>query len=53
MPDAKRTIWIVLIGGVFSFPVFGYDWMDNPGKGSPLDPYQISTPEQLLAITRI
>jgi len=50
MPDAKRTIWIVLIGGVLSFPVFGYDWMDNPGKGSPQDPYQISTPEQLLAI---
>ncbi len=50
MRDAKRTMWIVLIWGVLCFPVYGYEWADNPGKGSPQDPYQISTPEQLLAI---
>ena len=30
--------------------VFGYNWSDNPGDGSETNPYQISTPEQLIAI---
>lgn len=29
---------------------FAYDWSTNPGTGDPNDPYQISTPEQLMAI---
>lgn len=33
--------------------VFGYDWSTNPGTGSEANPYQISTPEHLLAINDI
>ena len=29
---------------------FGYDWGGNPGDGSMANPYQISSPEQLLAV---
>jgi hypothetical protein len=29
---------------------YAYDWTTNPGDGSAADPYQISTPEQLIAI---
>ncbi|MBN2511831.1 MAG: hypothetical protein JXB18_02725 [Sedimentisphaerales bacterium] len=50
MRDAKRTTWIVLIGCLFCFPVYGYNWAENSGNGTPEDPYQISTSEQLLAI---
>ncbi len=31
-------------------PVMAYDWATNPGNGSQGNPYQISTPEQLMAI---
>lgn len=30
--------------------VFGYNWSDNPGDGSEGNPYQISTPNHLIAI---
>lgn len=30
--------------------VFAYDWTTNPGDGSPENPYQISTPEQMMSI---
>jgi hypothetical protein len=30
--------------------VFAYDWSSNPGNGTTEDPYQISTPEQLMSI---
>lgn len=33
--------------------VFGYNWSDNPGDGSEANPYQISTPEQLVAIKNL
>ena len=29
---------------------YAYDWTTNPGDGSAADPYQISTPEELMSI---
>jgi hypothetical protein len=39
---------IVLI--TFCTPVLAYDWSTNPGDGSEANPYQISTPEQLVSV---
>lgn len=50
MIDIKRTILIVLSGVLFCCPIYGYNWTENPGQGTPSNPYQISTDEQLLAI---
>ncbi|MEN6308474.1 MAG: hypothetical protein ABFD91_12035 [Anaerohalosphaeraceae bacterium] len=50
MGNVKCTILIVLCWDVFCCPVFGYNWIDNPGQGTPENPYQISTAEQLMAI---
>ncbi|MGH2270445.1 hypothetical protein ACQ9LF_01455 [Anaerohalosphaeraceae bacterium U12dextr] len=50
MGKAKQTCVRGLIVGILSFPVFGYNWAENPGTGTLQNPYQISTSEQLLAI---
>jgi hypothetical protein len=45
----KRSLCIIFCG-VCSCLAFGYDWATNPGDGTPENPYQISEPNQLIAI---
>ena len=47
----RSGIYCVIMTMVtFCAPVMAYDWTTNPGNGSPENPYQISTPEQLIAL---
>jgi hypothetical protein len=43
-------LFSIIVSIVFCAPVLAYDWSTNPGDGSEANPYQISTPEQLIAI---
>lgn len=43
-----KILYILL--WAFVVPVMAYDWGTNPGSGTVVDPYQISTVEQLTAI---
>lgn len=46
----KSVFTAVFLAAVFSLPSYGYDWATNPGDGNPENPYQISEPNQLIAI---
>ncbi|MEN8127374.1 MAG: GLUG motif-containing protein, partial [Planctomycetota bacterium] len=46
----QGVILSIIVLTIFCAPIFGYDWFTNPGDGSPENPYQISTPEQLMSI---
>ena len=41
--------FVVFVAIVFCGSTFAYDWSANPGDGTPHNPYQIATPEQLMA----
>lgn len=41
---------ILIVYGLFASISYAYDWSTNPGNGTPANPYQISTPDQLIAI---
>lgn len=46
----RSGISFVVIVMLLCASVQAYDWSMNPGTGDPSDPYQISTPEQLMSI---
>ena len=46
----KRFVFTIIALGFFAFDSFAYDWESNPGDGSSQNPYQISEPNQLIAI---
>ncbi|MHC5173843.1 MAG: GLUG motif-containing protein [Planctomycetota bacterium] len=46
----QGVLFSIIVSIVFCTPVLAYDWSTNPGDGSSGNPYQISTPEQLIAI---
>ena len=46
----QGLLFSIIVTIVLCAPVFGYDWSTNPGDGSAANPYQISTPEQLMSI---
>jgi len=43
-------VFLIIVLTVLCAPVLAYDWSTNPGDGSETNPYQISTPEQLMSI---
>lgn len=43
----RRFSTAAVMLGLFVSSGFAYDWSTNPGDGSPGNPYQVSTPEQL------
>lgn len=47
MRMGERVLLIAIVS--LCVPAFAYDWSTNPGDGSPENPYQISTPEQLMS----
>ncbi len=49
MVNERAWFTAVVVGMCVSFAP-GYDWSTNPGDGSMENPYQISTPEQLIAV---
>ncbi|MCE5187355.1 MAG: PKD domain-containing protein [Planctomycetaceae bacterium] len=46
----RSGILFISLSVVFCAPALAYDWSTNPGDGSAENPYQISTPEQLMSI---
>jgi hypothetical protein len=46
----QGLVFSIIISIIFCSPVLAYDWSTNPGDGSPDNPYQISTPEQMMSI---
>ena len=46
----QGLLFSIIVSIVFCAPVLAYDWSTNPGDGSEANPYQISTPEQLMSI---
>ncbi|MEN8127299.1 MAG: hypothetical protein ABFR90_05775, partial [Planctomycetota bacterium] len=46
----QGILFSIIVLAVFCAPVLAYDWSTNPGDGSSDNPYQISTPEQLMSI---
>lgn len=46
----RGFLFFTVIAIILCVPVSAYNWSTNPGDGSPGNPYQISTPEQLNAI---
>ena len=43
-------LFSIIVSIIFCAPALAYDWSTNPGDGSEANPYQISTPEQLMSI---
>ena len=46
----RKILAAVITFAVCSLPASGYDWVSNPGSGTQMNPYQISEPDQLMAI---
>jgi hypothetical protein len=46
----QGLLFSIIVSIVFCEPVLAYDWSTNPGDGSETNPYQISTPVQLMSI---
>ena len=46
----QGLVFTIIVLAIFCVPVMAYDWSTNPGDGSEANPYQISTPEQLMSI---
>jgi hypothetical protein len=46
----KKTAMVFMGWNILAVLAFGYDWSTNPGDGTDPNPYQISTPEQLMAM---
>ena len=46
----RREIILLAVTLSLSSLAFAYDWSTNPGDGSAENPYQISTPEQLISV---
>ena len=49
----QGLVFSIIVSIVFCAPVLAYDWSTNPGDGSQGNPYQISTPEQLMSINKL
>jgi hypothetical protein len=46
----QGLLFSIIVSIILCAPALAYDWSTNPGDGSPGNPYQISTPEQLMSI---
>ena len=49
----QGLVFLIVVLITFYAPAWAYDWSTNPGDGTQYNPYQISTPEELMSINEL